>query len=221
MADITITLEYDGGSKKLVFPINPSELKKEISSESELTELLGVGEVSMQKTPSLATIVISSFFWAKTGVATASDVDNEANVLWLETWQASKKPATLVVEGIEHMTMLVTCESFWHEKRAGEENTIYFELSLKEYREYGAKVITRKLNTYVDEFILSSDIPKPYRIDNKPQVENPYTTKASDSLVSLSRQHDISPYELYKKNIDTLSKTLGEINQGTQIIIVN
>lgn len=219
MAEIIISLEYNGGGSRLRFPINPSQLKKEINSESSTVDVIGTGEVSMPRTPSLAKVKISSFFWAKTGVETVADVDNEANVKWLEDWQASRRPATLVVEGIEHFTMYVTCDSFWHEKRAGEENTVYFELQLKEYREYGTKVLKR-LNTFVDDFVLSAGTPTPFRIDNKQTKENPYTTSDNDSIVSLSRQSGMTPATLYKKNMEVLSQSLGEISHGDKLTLV-
>ena len=115
--------------------------------------------------------------------------------------------------------MYVTCDSFWHEKRAGEENTVYFELQLKEYREYGTKVLKR-LNTFVDDFVLSAGTPTPFRIDNKQVKENPYTTSDNDSIVSLSRQSGMTHATLYKKNMEVLSQSLGEISHGDKLTLV-
>lgn len=139
-APINISLTYVYNNKVMIpqhleFPINPEELTKDIGSSSDSVEIEGLGEVSIPKTPSLSRMTIKSFFWQAKNVNPSIFY-----VRWLERWQKSKQPALLVVTRFDY-SMKVTCEKFNYTIKAGEEDDIYFELELREYREYGVKTL--------------------------------------------------------------------------------
>ena len=136
---IYITLQY--GKNLMKFPINPEDLPKEIPSASETVEIEGIGEVGIPCKPGLAKISISSFFWHQWNM-----IPSSTYVAWLEKWQKSGKPATLLVTRLNY-SMKVTCESFKHYIKAGEEKDVYFELELQEYREYGARYLNKPNNS--------------------------------------------------------------------------
>lgn len=140
IAPVNISLTYVYKNKVMIpqhleFPINPEELTKDIGSTSDSVDIEGLGEVSIPKTPSLCKLSIKSFFWQQMNMTPSI-----AYVRWLERWQKSKQPALLVVTRFDY-SMWVTCESFKHTVKAGEENDIYFELELREYKEYGVKTL--------------------------------------------------------------------------------
>lgn len=58
---MNIIFEYSG--KKLILPVNPESVKVSKPSQSQKTEVLGIGEISIPQTRKLATVSISSFFW--------------------------------------------------------------------------------------------------------------------------------------------------------------
>lgn len=197
---IYIILEYDGGSIR--FPINPDKLKEDISSESLTEKISGIGEVSIPQTPSLRQISFSSFFWKA-----KDSIDPSRYVEWLKRWQRSKKPAHLTVSKIG-WDMMVTCENFSNWTNAGEEDDIYFELSLKEYREYSAHKVTVLNGKIMDDATFNSvfgksnddDVyeilygsvqlssPIPTRSNyNKESVPNVIVTKNDDSIVRISK----------------------------------
>ena len=227
---IYIVLQY--GHNVLKFPINPDNLTKEIPSESETVDIEGLGQVSIQTTPKLAKIKISSFFWHQNNLVPAFQY-----VAWLEKWQKSKKPANLIVTRLNY-SMEVTCESFSHWINAGEERDVYFDLQLQEYRPYGA----RKLNVVKNESLLQKlkdikesltspilvEIPRPTRgSTKKPEITNPYVTKPNQTLISITRTITGKSSEwrlLYEENIETLGNEIienGEIPAGTKLNLPN
>lgn len=193
---IYITLTYDKW-KTLKFPINPETLKKSIPSSSETVNIVGLGEVSIPQTPKLAEITIESFFWQELSTL----VPPALYVNWLEEWQKSKKPAFMVVTRFNY-SMWVTCENFEHWINAGEEEDIYYSLSLKQYKQHEAKKLSGstnqtlldKVNTALEAvgkyagYSVLIDIPRPSRTSNKESIHNPYVVKKGDTLSSISKK---------------------------------
>lgn len=225
---IYITLQYEKNLMK--FPINPDNLTKNIDSNSLSADVEGLGEVSIPTQPRLATISIRSFFWQHNNLTPTSTY-----VLWLEKWQKSKKPANLVVTRLNY-SMQVTCESFRHWIQAGEEEDVYFELEMREYRSYGA----RKLNQNYSKSFLQKiqqvkdlatppvlfEIPVPARNSSKKDsVKNPYTVKKNETVVSVTKKITGSDKEwklLYDENFSILSESImsGEnIPVGTKLTL--
>lgn len=223
---IYIILQYS--HYLLKFPINPEDLPKEISSESESVDIEGIGEVSIPTTPKLARLSINSFFWHQNNL-----VPSSMYVTWLERWQKSKKPAKLIVTRLNY-SMEVTCENFKHWIKAGEEKDVYFELQLKEYRPYGArklnnvknKTLIQKLKD-VKELLTSPilvEIPRPTRSStSKAEITNPYTTKKNETLNSITKSITGSSDEwnlLYEENKVKVGDLIAEndgIPEGTKL----
>lgn len=228
---IYILLQYERNIMK--FPINPPDWTEERDSESASAEIEGIGEIGIPKTPGLRRVTISSFFWHEVNLLPSS-----LYVAWLKRWQDSKKPARLVVTGL-NKTMECTCESFKHWINAGEEKDIYFELSLKEYRPYGAMKlgavsnptllqrvqnlvgnVTDKIGDKIP-FVLF-EIPRPQRTTiQKLTVKDPYKTKKNETLISITKKIRGSTSEwkkLYNKNKDKLDNIMdgdGTVEPGT------
>ena len=227
---IYIILSY--GLKALKFPINPESLRIDRGSSAETVDIEGLGEVSVPISPKLATVSINSFFWQA-----RNQIPSFMYVRWIENWQRSKKPAKLIVTRFNY-SMLVTCERFSHEMKAGEEEDIYFELDLKEYRPYGARRLAAKESIWTEiEDTLNRvtspvlfEIPRPVRSsENKPKtsggkvfkVEKPYFT-----LLSITKHltgNTEKWQELYEANktqiADFVSEGSGNIPEGTELTI--
>ena len=231
---IYITLTYGVNSLKL--PVNPEQIKKIIPSNSITANIEGIGEVSIPQTPSLAEITLESFIWQQ-----YISVPSFFYVEWLERWQKSKKPALLVVTRFNY-SMLVTCEGFTHWINGGEEEDIYYELQLKEYRPYGAKKLNVKktLLSSVTSLVSSIkegadnlisnvpavlyEIPRKSRdVSSKQAISNPYTTKKHDTLLTIAKKitGDSEKWkELYNENKTELDDSImnkDEIPIGTKL----
>lgn len=228
---IYITLTYDKW-KTLKVPINPEVLKKVIPSSSETVNIVGLGEVSVPQTPKLAEMTIDSFFWQELSTL----VPPALYVNWLEEWQKSKKPAFMVVTRF-NFSMWVTCENFEHWINAGEEEDVYYTLSLKEYRHYGAKKIkgstNRKLITAINNvmnavgkfagYTVCVDIPRPSRVSNKEVINNPYTVQKNDTVTSITKKitgSDENWKELYIENKEIIGDSLRDgLVVGTKLTL--
>lgn len=226
---IFISLSYGGNF--LQFPINPESLEKSRDSNSETVKIEGIGEVSVPSSPKLATISIKSFFWQDKDL-----MPSEVYVGWLERWQRSKRPATLVVTRLNY-SMQVTCENFRHWINAGEENDVYFELKMKEYRPYGAKKLNSKFQVVRDivsdiknvinqapSIVIS--IPRPARNNTKKEeIKNPYITKENETILTITKKITGSTDDwklLYDNNVEILGDLIaegGEIKIGTSLVL--
>lgn len=224
---IYIILQYSYFVMK--FPINPEELKMTIPSESEEKEVEGLGKISIPKGPGLAKISINSFFWHQNNL-----VPGALYVKWLKMWQKNKKPAKLIVTRLNY-SMDVTCDNFEYSTKAGEEKDIYFNLSMKEYKPYGARLLSEIKNANVLQKITSTldglavpvlmDIPRPSRSStNKKTYSNPYTVRKNESLMSITKTITGSTEkwkELYDENSKKLGDIIseGDIIEGTKLIL--
>ena len=207
---VLIFLQYENNILK--FQVNPESIGKDIQSKGRSVNIEGLGEVNAPQSPSLATMQIKSFFWQDKNL-----LPTALYVAWLEKWQKSKKPAKFIITRLNY-SMYVTCERFFHEKRAGEEEDVYYELDLKEYRQYGAKrVSTVESKSIFDKFIALDlavpvliDIPRPGRTNTMKTGVNPYITKEGETLSSIARKVT-GTSSLWKKIYDANEQVLGNI----------
>ena len=229
---IYIFLQYE--KSLLKFPINPEALKIDRRSGGKSVNVEGLGEVNIPTQPALMTTTISSFFWQAKNL-----LPSFAYVNWLKKWQESKKPAKFIVTRLNY-SMLVTCEDFNYEMRAGEENDIYFELQLKEYREFGAKKLkqvkatdnlteAKRILSMIDKASIPIlvDLPIPTRSrSSKEKIGNKITVKAPNTtLATITKQLTGATKEwklLYEANKESLADTIGkgeDIAVGTELIV--
>ena len=216
-SEVIVTIKFAG--EIIQFPINPEVLKNEIESNSLSEKVEGLGEISIPQTPSLSTMSFTSFF---------PDSNNNKPSLyvnWIKNWQSSKKPARLIVSGLnwDGWDMDVTCEAFSYWTSAGEEGDIYFNISLKQYRAYEARNV-KLLN---NQFILDDDgmatVLADYdyslyyeansgivnRIDNK-EVPESVTIGNGESITSLVERYSMTNLAPPKpKNNDEIEANLG------------
>ena len=132
---LEVSIEYNG--RRMIFPINPSELSITRSVNNHTYEVLELGEVILPNTPGLESISFRSQFWRE-----RSNSESSEYVDWLNEWREEEKPGRLVV--VNHnpesdyrgYNKLVLCIDFdTNEGRSGFEDDVYYTLNLKEWRE--------------------------------------------------------------------------------------
>ena len=186
---ITIKLEYK--KERAVLPVNPDNIEITRSSEGELVGVVGVGEVAIPKTPEPATIFIASVFWQEWIREDKRAFPNARKYIsWLKTWQASRCPAKLIVTDTMrnsplNLNMWVVCDNFMYDVKAREEEDVYYELSLREYRKYGARLLKLK-SEETDEVTVEPEVPE--REDNSPPVSQTYVVKSGDCLIAIAKK---------------------------------
>lgn len=119
----------------IIIPTNPDHLPLKRASKTVRTEIVSLGEIAIPTTPTLAEIQIESLLIRdeKQGIIPNQIVEE------IKAWQASKKPKRFTVEDLSYgIDLYVLCESFDYDTKAGEQDDVYYKLSLTEFRPYGA-----------------------------------------------------------------------------------
>ena len=185
---LEVSIEYEG--KRMVFPINPSELSITRGANNHIYEVLELGEVALPNTPALDAVHFTSQFWRERDVNKSG-----AYVDWLNEWRKEEKPGRLVIANNNPESdyggynKLVICEGFdTNEGRAGFEDDVYYTLDLKEWRE-GVEVgeVDVEYDAMMEEpYILP---PEPLRSDAVERAPLPrtHTVARGDTLYSIAR----------------------------------
>lgn len=136
MKEFNIYFEYN--EEKIKIPINPEELTKNISIDNETTEVIGVGEVAVIKSPKLMALTIDSFIFEE---------DKPENFYsFFEKVKEEAKPVRVICKDF-NLNMLVSIVNFEWTVKAGEEGNRYFNLELQEWRDYSPIVISKEQTT--------------------------------------------------------------------------
>ena len=216
---ITMRLKYKHG--EMVIPINPESITVSRASASKTENVIGVGDISIPQTNSLATIEIASAFfryWMDAHPETQQYRTTKEYADWFKTWQLSNFPAQWTVEELGY-NLWVTCEAFDYTVKAGEEDDVYYSLSLQEYREYGAKVIS--IASAASEGAVAPP-PEPPRIDASPPVPQTYTVVSGDNLSSIARRlsgSDANWQALYAENKVVIGNNPNLISPGMVLVV--
>ncbi len=132
---VTVTLIGENGT--LVLPNNPEVLEISTASNNTTINVLKMGEIIIPGETKLASFQVSSFFWKANDEREPKD-----GLEFLKNLQLAEKPFRFVVSGSVAINKKVVIESLNYKHSAGEEEDIYFTLTLKEYRDYGATPVT-------------------------------------------------------------------------------
>lgn len=162
-------------SDSIVLPVNPEKLEPVMDGNNQVVNIVSLGDIVVPGEKGLASYSIESYFPAN---------DNPQRYeKFIMDWWSDKKPARFVAEGLD-IDSLVIVESFTPTRKAGEEKDIYYSLELKQYRPYGAQVIT-----IITPIETPAALPTaPERVDAKPPTPQTYTVKAGDSLWAISKR---------------------------------
>lgn len=185
---IQIMLQFNG--KQLTIPINPEEITIDRNADNDDIDIIGLGKATRKGEPSLRKLKISSFFPSEnsyfyTGVKpkTCTEFIEE---IW-KTENINNNVAKIVTIGLpKDVNMYFVIENFSYSHKAGEEQDIYYELAIKEYKPYGVKTVDVQLSGLasaraVSPVIISQDAPSP-EIENKT-----YTVQKGDCLWNITK----------------------------------
>ena len=171
-----IKLRFEFSEYGLDIPINPENLEISSSNNNETFNIVGLGDIVVPGQVGLKTFDIESFFPAYN--------NPKGCVKFFQDLINTQKPARFITQGMTiDLDLLVLINDFSYDTRAGEEEDIYYSMSLTEYKSYGAKLIDIK-----DE--LNNEIlpQTPEREDTKPTVAQTYTVQSGDSLWSITKK---------------------------------
>lgn len=164
-------LTFNNEKERLRIPELPEVIEVTAGTKNESIDIVGLGEVTIfQDRPALQ-ITFQSFFPAESS-------SPQQSIDTMLRWKEAKKPVHLIVTGTK-INMFCSIENLVYSEKGGDVGTIYFSLSLKEYREVTVKSITVRGNTGVTS-------GGAQRIDNRVQPKT-YTVKGGDYLYKIAK----------------------------------
>lgn len=138
----------------LRLPVNPAKLPQEKPGNDQSYNVLGIGPITVPRTPKPRTVKISSLFPGRTApyVLTSGDfLEPEFYIGFFQKAMDDKvpilyTPVRYYEDGSPYMTgdtgFQVLVSDFSFEERGGETGDFYYELSLTEYRDYSPQTIS-------------------------------------------------------------------------------
>lgn len=172
-------------STKFRFPVLPEKVKVVYGSNHDRIRVCGVGEVTVIEDSEAASIQFSSFFpkCYFSGCDYRHIPDPVSAVDTILELKNSMKPVRFTITGDMNVSMYVTIEKFDTEDQGGDIGTIYYSITLKEYRE----VILRQIK--VESVTKKATISAPVsRTDTATSGEQTYTVVKGDCLWNISKK---------------------------------
>ena len=171
-----IKLKFEFQNRTFMLPLNPENLEVSVSNDTKKFDIIGLGQIAVPAQKGLRTISFECFFPAFNRPKKC--------VEFFENVMDSKKPVRFITEGlIKEVNMYMVIDDFSYDIRAGEEEDIYYTMSLTEYRPYGAKLEEIKSTANGNEVLPSTED----REDTKEPVTQTYIVKQGDSLWSITK----------------------------------
>ena len=171
-----IKLKFEFQNRTFMLPLNPENLEVSVANDTKKFDIIGLGQIAVPAQKGLRTISFECFFPAQNRPKKC--------VEFFENIMDSKKPVRFITEGlIKEVNMYMVIDDFSYDIRAGEEEDIYYSMSLTEYRPYGAKLEEIKSTANGNEVLPSTED----REDTKEPVTQTYVVKQGDSLWSITK----------------------------------
>ena len=140
---VEMIIQFEG--KQLTLPVNPEKLRIQKSADNEDIDIIGLGRTTRKAEPGLTQISIESFFPAANSYFYKGVSPKTCVSFIYKIWRTENKNnnvGRLIISGLPvSINMLFVIEEFVPESRAGEEDDLYYLLSVKEYIPYGAKIV--------------------------------------------------------------------------------
>jgi len=215
---VKIMIQFDG--KNLTIPINPENLKINQSANNTNIDIVGLGQATRKGEPGLETLTIESFFpgpnsYFYTGVLPKTCIDFIKKI-W-KTENKDNNVAKIVTTGLpDNLNMYFVIESFSPDVRAGEEEDVYFELKIKRYVPYGAKIVKTELTG-----LASARAASP-AVENVSQTQNTYTVQSGDCLWNIAKAatgNGANWPELYNLNKSVIGSNPNLIYPGQVLVL--
>ncbi len=171
--DYKIYLTFNNEQSRINIPVLPEKVDISQGTNNQTIDIIGLGETVVIGDLSALTISFESVF-------PADKCDGKGITEKVMAWMHSKKPVHLIISGMD-INMFCSIESFEYYEQGGDVGSIYYSISLKEYREVTFKQITVK----------GVQFQKP-RIDNR-VTPTTYKVKKGDSLYNVAKKELGSP----------------------------
>lgn len=187
--------------EKLQIPVLPEKFTVSVGSKNSSVDVTGLGEITIKQSRPAYQFSFSSFFPVTSfpGIENVALSDPQSCVDRIEGWIDGDKPVHVIIAGA-NVDAYCTIEKFTHYEQGGDVGTIYYDLSLKEYREVTVRQVTVQTETQTATVEQTET-----RVDNTVAPKT-YTVKKGDCLWNIAKA-------LYGSGADYTK--IYEANKGT------
>lgn len=179
-------LTYNGEKEKLQFPVLPETINIKSGSNNENLNIADLGEITIMQSRPAYQFSFSCFF-PKTkfpDIAVGSLTTPLTLVEKIKSWKASDKPVHFIVTNCG-INIYCTIEKFDTNEDGGDVGTIYYSITLKEYRDVSVRQVS--VNVSSTTATATATVEKSSaRVDNTVTAKT-YTVKTGDSLWNIAK----------------------------------
>lgn len=193
-----IWLTYNGEKEKIQLPVLPEQFSVSTNSKDQSVDIVGLGEILIAQNRPALEFSFSSFLPRTSfpGVQTAKLKDPKTIRDKILKWKESKKPVHLIVTG-HSIDCYCRIAKFKPSEKGGDVGTIYYDITLKEYREISVRQV--KIENKTQTASVSQNTQRP---DNT-SAPKTYKVVSGDCLWNLAKKFygDGSKYmKIYNAN---------------------
>ena len=220
---------FKDGSDLLIFPITPSEMSIKVGSNNKVVTLIDEGDINLLKSPSLVEIEFTARFPMRKYPYSREFDDFMTYHDKFKELKEKKKFFRFIVKrttpngvGTWDTNMLMALESYYIKENAEDGDDVLVEFKLKQYKEYGTKVIkldsttTVSTNTAVTTSTSTTTRPN----ENTNSTTTTYVVKEGDCLWAIAKAYYGSGakwdviYEANKSAIEEDAKKHGKASSS-------
>ena len=142
--DAKIYIEF-GGSRMRI-PVNPEEIEESNPSNNKDYDVIGIGQVAVQRKPALKEVSWEGFFPADLSapyVNTGASAPQSYTSAIRAAMENKQKCRLIITRSRLHNTnMRCIVSDFKTTDKGGEPEDIYYSITLREYKDYGPRAIS-------------------------------------------------------------------------------
>lgn len=206
-------LSWDGGQTVFPFAQLPEKITVKTGTKTETVSIAGLGEIAIRQGRPAITISFSSFFpkTAYQGADSSKLADPILIVQELQQKMENKEPARFASTSC-NLNMYVIIESLQFYEKGGDVGTLWYDITLKEYREVSARWV---------------DLEQMGLVDTQPRIDNTvkpntYIVQDGDCLWNIAQRFygDGWKYiDIFIANMETLHYNIFELYTGTVLVL--
>lgn len=186
---------FKDGSDVLTFPITPSELTITVGSNNKKVTLISEGEINILKSPSLTEVKFDARFPMRKYPYAREFMPFETYWDKFKELKEKKKSFRFIVarttprgSSTWDTNLLVALEDMTIKESADEGDDVIISFSLRQFKEYGVKIIKLSTQDATDTSNSSTSTSDTNRSDdNKTSTAKTYTVKSGDCLWTIAK----------------------------------